>query len=110
LTFILGWGIIESMKNATMGASEKRQASDRKAYERWDRKRREAHASLASTPEYVAARTAEGLRDAHAYYPAGMEPDNIWPRADGTGARQDPYAVAFREETTRIMQAKLLEG
>lgn len=77
-----------------------RQARDTKTQARWEARRAAKIAALAADPVEQARLAAEGERDARADYDRGHEPDNAW-------TRQDAYARAWRDETTRIMQARL---
>ncbi len=81
-----------------MTAAQRRQVRDAKTFAVWDAKRIEAHRAKECTPEYIAARTEEGTRDARLDWEAGRPSgrvDNVWERVD-------PYAVAWRKETRRL--------
>lgn len=80
--------------------SEERRKRDEKAYVRWNNRRLAKYAAQRLDPAWIAQESAEGARDAAHHYGTGSEPDNVW-------TRQDPYAVAWRDATTAIMQRRL---
>jgi hypothetical protein len=77
-----------------------RQARDAKAQARWEARRKAKYAAQAADPAFIARMRAEGAGEARRNYPTGTEPDNVW-------TRQDPFAQAWRDETTRLMQERL---
>jgi hypothetical protein len=78
------------------------QARFAKSYARWEARRQAKFAAQAADPAYIAHMREEGARDARLGWDNAQltEPDNVW-------TRQDPYAVAWREEWSRIGSERL---